>query len=317
MLKMKKLLILILGIFSGAAIYAQQMPLSENYFLDKYSLSPSYAGNFNNKFLFMGYRSDWSGIDGGPKTFRLSYNDRFMKNAGFGAKFIYDKAGIFKQLIFLGSYSYNVKIAEDNSILFGLSAGFYSNTLNLFDYYNDPKYNLDPSLISANVTAKLKFMSDVSVVYAFKGFEAGFLFSNINFGDAKYSQVPLHYKPMANFQVHSSYLYNVSANWDVTPLLIFRGGKYIKSQFDIASQVEYMKKVWGSLLYRDSGIWGIGLGANISKILKIGYKFNIASAVAPRIYNNHEISIGVNIFELAKPRKEFIRPAPQEFPKKL
>jgi type IX secretion system PorP/SprF family membrane protein len=303
---MKKLIIVIIGFFTGVIVCAQQMPLSENYFLDKYSLSPSYAGNFNTKYLFMGYRSDWSGIAGGPKTLRLSYNDAFMQNAGYGGKFIYDKAGIFKQIIILGTYSYRVKISENHFILFGLSAGFYSNTLDLIDFYSDPKYNIDPALLSANVTSKLKFMSDISAVYKFKGIEAGFLFSNINFGDSKYQQVDVHYKPLANYQVHASYMYSISEKWDVSPLIILRGGKYIKSQFELASSVVYQKKLWASLLFRDPAIWGVGIGANIGKGLKIGYNFNIASSVAARFYNNHEICIGINIFELTRTKTENI-----------
>ena len=312
---MKKLIIVIIGIFSGAILCAQQMPLSENYFLDKYSLSPSYAGNFNTKFLFMGYRSDWSGIDGGPKTLRLSYNDAFMQNAGYGGKFIYDVAGIFKQIIILGTYSYRVKLADNHFILFGLSAGFYSNTLDLIDYYNDPKYTIDPALLSSDVTSKLKFMSDVSAVYTYKGFDAGFLFSNINFGDAKYQQVDVHYKPLANYQIHASYLYSISEKWDVSPLMILRGGKYIKSQFEFASSVVFQKNLWGSLLYRDPGIWGIGIGGNIMKGIKIGYNFNIASSVAPRFYNNHEICLGINIFELTKSKTEFTPLKNEQLPK--
>jgi type IX secretion system PorP/SprF family membrane protein len=225
-----------------------------------------------------------------------------MQNAGYGGKFIYDKAGIFKQMIILGTYSYKVKLAENHFILFGLSAGFYSNTLDIINYYNDPKYNIDPALLSADVTSKLKFMSDVSAVYKYKGIEAGFLFSNINFGDSKYQLVDVHYKPLANYQIHASYMYKISEKWDVSPLMILRGGKYIKSQFELASSLVYQKKLWASLLFRDPGIWGIGIGANINKSIKVGYNFNLASAVAPRIYNNHEISIGINIFELTKPK---------------
>jgi hypothetical protein len=116
----------------------------------------------------------------------------------------------------------------------------------------------------------------------------------------------LHYKPLANYQIHASYLYSISEKWDVSPLMILRGGKYIKSQFELASSVVYQKKIWASLLYRDPGIWGVGLGTNIGKALKIGYNFNIASTVAARFYNNHEICIGINIFELTKSKTEFI-----------
>jgi len=296
---MKKLLIILSAILTGITAYSQQVPLSENYFMDKYSLSPSYAGNYNQKYLIMGYRSDWSGIDGGPKTLRISYNDvfPFMTNSGYGGKIIYDKAGIFSQLYIMGSYSYNLQVNNDHHILFGLSAGFYKNRLNLLDYYNDPKYTLDPSLISQDINSRLKFMSDFSVLWTWKGVESGFMFSNINLGDASYKEVNLKYNPLVNFQFHATYLYKINETWDVTPLVLVRGGNYIKSQFELASQVIYMKKFWGSLVFRDPGIFGFGIGANIDKRLKIGYNFNFATNVALGALNNHEISLGIKLFE--------------------
>jgi len=296
---MKKILIITAGILTATVLSAQQIPISENYFMDKYSLAPSYAGNHNPKYLMMGYRSDWTGIDGGPKTARLSFNDEFpfMKNAGYGAKIIYDKAGIFSQLYILASYSYNLSINEDHHILFGLSMGAYKNRLNLTDYYNDPGYTIDPSLISQDINSKLKFMSDFSAVWTWKGAEAGFTFSNITLNDASYKDVNLKYSPLANFQFHTSYLYSITEAWDLVPLVIVRGGKYIKSQFEIASQVVYMKRFRGSLVYRDPGVIGAGAGLNLDKGLQIGYNFNLATNVAMGAFNNHEISLGFNIFE--------------------
>ena len=147
---MKKLSFILLLFFCITAVYSQQSPISENYFMDKYSLAPSYAGNYNPKYLVLGYRSDWSGLSGGPKTLRISYNGAFsfMKNAGYGGKMIYDKAGIFNQLYILGSYSYNLALNQDHHIMFGLSMGVYKNRLNLLDFYNDPNYTIDPLLFS-------------------------------------------------------------------------------------------------------------------------------------------------------------------------
>jgi type IX secretion system PorP/SprF family membrane protein len=294
---MKKIFFILTGLLAGVLLYSQQIPLSETYFLDKYSLSPSYAGNFNSKYLFTGYRSDWTGIDGGPKTIRLSYNDILMSNAGFGGKLIFDKAGIFNQFYLMGSYSYRLEMLDNHFVMFGLSAGLYRNTLNISEYYNDPKYSLDPSLVNQDIKSKLKFMSDFSAVYLYKGLETGILFSNINFGDATYSETDAKYKPLANFQFHASYAYNVSETWDVTPLIILRGGRFIRSQFEIASMVSYQKKIWGSLVFRDPAVWGAGIGANIDRGIKIAYNFNFASNVGLGIYNNHEFAIGINIFE--------------------
>lgn len=294
---MKRLILILTGIAAGLTLAAQQMPISENYFVDKYSFAPSYAGNFNPKFLFLGYRSDWTGIDGGPKTFRLSFSDAFMRNAGYGIRAVYDKAGIFNQLNVMGSYSYKLKVDDNNQILFGISAGIYRNTLNLLDYYNDPDYNLDPSLVNQDINSKLKFMSDVSLVWRLQQFEAGFMFSNISFGDAHYKEANVKYNPVSNFQAHATYDFNLGEKWDLVPLFVFRGGQYIKSQFEAAAQVLYSEKIWGSVVFRDPGIWGAGLGINIGKGLKVAYNFNFASDVALNIYNNHEFCLGLNIFE--------------------
>jgi type IX secretion system PorP/SprF family membrane protein len=294
---MKKLIIILSALLLGAEMIAQQSPLSESYFMDKYTLSPSYAGNQNIKYLFLGYRSDWTGIEGGPMTFRLSFNDVLMQNAGYGAKIVFDKAGIFSQLYISASYSYNLKVADDHHVLFGISAGVYHNSINLYEYYNDPDYNIDPALIQEDISSKLKFMSDVSVLYSWKDLEIGGLFSNITFGNATYEDVNLKYNPLSNFQVHASWLYRITEIWDVTPILLVRGGRYVKTQFEIAAQVAWQKRIMASIVFRDPGILGVGIGANIDKGLKLYYNFNFATNINMGIFNNHEITLGFNIFE--------------------
>ena len=85
--------------------------------------------------------------------------------------------------------------------------------------------------------------------------------------------------------------------FSLIPLIIVRGGKYIKSQFEIASQVIWQKRLMASLAFRDPGIFGVGIAANIDKGLKVAYNFNFATNVALNVFNNHEISLGFNIFE--------------------
>lgn len=295
----KSITALILILFHGVII-AQQMPVSENYFMDKYALSSSYAGHISPGSVFTSFRSDWSGIKGGPKTMRLSYSDMLMTNAAWGGKIIYDKAGIFDQLYVMGTYSYNLRIVDEHKVLLALSSGIYHNKINFTDYYNNPNYNIDPVMTQQDVSSKLKFMSDFSALYLFRGVEAGIMFANINFGDAKYDEVDVTYKPLANYQLHAAYSFLISDRWNVNPLLYFRGGKYIAGQVGIASMVKYQNNIWGSLSFRDPGIWGFGFGANIAKGIRFSYNFNFAPSVALNIYNNHEIAIGVNIKDLVK-----------------
>jgi type IX secretion system PorP/SprF family membrane protein len=297
---MKKSITALISILFHGVIIAQQMPVSENYFMDKYALSSSYAGHFNPGSFFTSFRSDWTGIAGGPKTLRLSYSDKLMTNAAWGGKIIYDRAGIFDQLYVMGTYSYNLRIVNEHKVLLALSAGIYHNKINFTDYYNNPNYNIDPVMIQQDVSSKLKFMSDFSALYLFKGIEAGIMFANINFGDAKYDEVDVTYKPLANYQLHAAYSFLIGERWNVNPLIYFRGGKYIAGQVGIASMVKYQNNFWGSLSFRDPGIWGFGFGANIAKGIRFSYNFNFASSVALNIYNNHEIALGVNIKDLVK-----------------
>lgn len=299
---MKQIIISIAFVLVSAVIAAQQMPLSENYYLDRYSLSPSYAGHFNAGNLVAGYRSDWSGIEGGPRTLRLSYSDMLMANAAYGGKLIYDRAGIYDQLYLMGTYSYNLKVSGEHRVLLALSAGLYNNKINFTDYYNDPKYNLDPVMIRDDVRSKMKFMSDFSAVYIFKDIEAGVMFANINFGDAKYEDVDVTYKPLANYQIHAAYLYRIDERWAVNPLAYIRGGKFIKSQVGISARVIYQNNLWASLSFRDPSIVGFGLGGKIAKGLSFSYNFNMATAVELNVFNSHEIAIGIIIGELFRPK---------------
>lgn len=297
---MKKTIILFALVLMSFSLSAQQMPISENYFMDKYALSSSYAGHFDPGNFFTSFRSDWSGIDGGPKTIRMSYSDIIADKAAYGGKIIYDKAGIFNQLYMMGTYSYKLKVADEHSVLLALSAGLYHNRINFSDYYNDPDYNIDPVMTQQDATSKLKFMSDFSVLYLFKDIEAGIMFANINFGDAKYSEVDVTYKPLANYQLHAAYTYRINDQWNVNPVIYLRGGRYIKNQVGIAARACYQNNFWGSLSFRDPGIWGFGFGANIARGIRFSYNFNFASDVALNIYNNHEIALGVNIKDLMK-----------------
>ncbi|MBN1599328.1 MAG: PorP/SprF family type IX secretion system membrane protein [Bacteroidales bacterium] len=297
---MKKAIIVLISIFVKGLVLGQQMPVSDNYFMEKSTLSSSYTGHSDPGSFFTSFRSDWTGIVGGPRTLRLFYSDLITTNAGIGGKIIYDKSGIFNQIYFMGTYSYKLKITEKHKVLMALSAGFYHNRLNFTDYYDDPKYNIDPVMISQDIPSKLKFMTDFSALYNYEGFYAGIMFANINFGDMKYSEVDVSYKPLANYLIHASYSIPVNQRWDISPLIYLRGGKYIRNQIGVAAMMRYQKNIYISLSFRDPGIWGFGFGTNISRGIRLYYTFNISSTISARVYNNHEISLGIGIKELIK-----------------
>jgi len=299
---MKKLIIILIGLMP-VVVFGQQFPFMEGYSINTFSLSPAYAGIHNSKTLFIDYRSDWSGLNGGPTTYQLSYNDKLNEKIGLGGRFIYDKTDIFKQTLILGTYTYEVKVAEGHLINFGLSAGFFRNSIDLAKYFNDPTYVNDAVLIYGMEKSKLKFASDFSALYRYKQTEAGILFSNLMFGTAKYRNTDLRYKPLKNYLLHASYLFDIDDKWSVKPIVILRGGQNIPVQLEIAPTVTWNNRFWGTIVYRTGGIFGLGLGGEVYEGILVNYSYNLSSNIALNTFGSHQLSLGVRIFNFIKNKK--------------
>lgn len=300
---MKKLIYIAALLVITGTLSGQQFPFMEGYSINPFSLSPAFAGIHNIKTVFIDYRSDWSGMEGGPKTFQLSYNDKLNDKVGLGGKFIYDKTDIFKQTLLLGSYSYEVKVTEDHLINLALSAGFFRNSIDLSKYYNDPQYIQDLVLLYGQVKSKIKFATDISALYRYKQAEAGILFSNIMFGTAKYRNIGLTYKPFKNYLVHASYLFAINDKWIVKPTLILKGGQNIPVQFEIAPSVVWNDRFWGTIVFRTGGIFGISLGGEVYDGILLNYSYNLSSNVALNTFGSHQLTLGVRIFNFINNKK--------------
>jgi type IX secretion system PorP/SprF family membrane protein len=297
---MKKLVYLSLLLLIPKGLHGQQFPFMEGYNVNPYSMSPAYAGLKNTRTLFLDYRSDWTGIEGGPRTYQLSYNDRILEKIGVGGIFIYDKTDIFKQTLLLGTYNYEVKIVEGHLLNLGLSVGFYRNSIDLAKYYNNPDYVLDNVLMYGLQKSRIKFATDLSAMYRHGNIETGILFSNVMFGSAKYNSSDIAYKPTKNFLLHASYDYVINEKWSVKPFVLLRGGQHYPTQLELASQVTFIKNFWGTAVFRTGGIWGLGFGGEIYKGIILNYSYNLSSNVSMNAFGSHQLTLGIRIFEIGK-----------------
>ncbi len=281
-------------------VSAQQFPFMEGYTVNPFSLSPAYAGYEKPGYLFSDYRTDWTGIKGGPSTLHLSYNTKVTDAMGIGGRIIYDKADIFRNTLILGSYSYQVQVFENQYLRMAVSAGVYRNAIDVAKYFNDPDYVNDQVLTADMEKSKLKFASDLSAMYVCGPIEGGIVFSNIMFGSAKYENENLSYKPLKNYLLHASYAYDINEVFTVKPVVIYMGGTHAPSSLQIAPQVKYNNKFWGMASFRTGGVWGLGLGCEPVEGFIINYNYNMCSGLAMNIYGGHEISLGVNLSGLTK-----------------
>lgn len=298
---MKRLKYILLLVLIPAGLHGQQFPFMEGYNMNPFSMSPAFAGIHNPSTVFVDYRSDWTGVNGGPVTYQLSYNEKIAKKVGVGGRFIYDKTDIFKQTMLLGTYSYGVKVLNEHLLNFGLSVGFFRNSIDLAKYYNNPDFIQDNVLIYGLQKSKIKFATDISALYRFRQIEGGILFSNVMFGSAKYNSSDIAYKPMKNFLIHLSYDYEINRTWSVKPYALLRGGQHYPTQLELAPEVRYQKKIWGTAVFRTGGIWGMGLGGEIYNGVLMNYSYNLSTNVALNTFGSHQISLGIRIRDFLKP----------------
>jgi type IX secretion system PorP/SprF family membrane protein len=299
---MKKLIFIIVMLVP-AVIQAQQLPLTESYLIDPFVLSSAYAGVHNTNTLLINYRSDWTGISGGPKTFRLSYHQqlKMLPHVSVGVKILADQTDIFHQNYMLTSYAYSFKVGENQSVNFGLSFGFYRNSIRFDKYYNSPDNQVDPALTMGSEKSKIKFMTDYGALYRWKELEAGFVFMNVTFGGSSYpNATETANKPLANYLFHVCYKYRFNDTWSIKPFTIIRAGKDIPSQLELAAQAFYKEKYWASLLYRGKGIWSAGIGGEIFTGVLLAYSYNAGYNIEISAFQNHEISLGINFENLYK-----------------
>lgn len=317
---MKRFFIILLG-FLPSAIFGQQFPFLEGYSVNPFNLSPAYAGIHNSRTLFIDYRSDWSGLEGSPTTYQLSYNDKFIRkrqseskitydqsdiynnNVGLGGRFIYDKTDIFTQLLILGTYTYEVRIAKEHKINFGLSGGFYRNAVDFTKYFNNPDYVQDIVLIYGQGRSKIKFATDISALYRYHQIEAGIVFSNLMFGTVRYRNSDLTYRPLKNYLLHGSYLFILDTKWSARSTFILRGGQNVPLQIEISPTLTWSDRFWGTTFIRTGGIFGMGFGGEVYDGIIINYSYNIINKVFLNTFGSHQLSLGVKIFNFKKSNK--------------
>jgi type IX secretion system PorP/SprF family membrane protein len=112
------------------SVFAQQDPQYSQYMFNQLALNPAYAGSKEalNTAVFL--RSQWTGIDGAPRTETFTIHGPLKKKkVGLGLTVIADQIGPKNSIGALASYSYRIPLGSGKLAL-GLRAGVYNYTYN-------------------------------------------------------------------------------------------------------------------------------------------------------------------------------------------
>lgn len=158
---MKKIYIIFFVFLFAYNANAQQDPQYTQYMYNMNVINPAYAGSTEGLALGVLYRSQWIGLDGGPKTGTFNIHAPVGNQVGLGISIISDEIGPVKETNAYADFSYTIPVSDEVKLAFGLKAGFTFHDIgigvgqiDLIDA-NDPFFANNINETSPNIGAGL------------------------------------------------------------------------------------------------------------------------------------------------------------------
>ncbi|MGF7077807.1 type IX secretion system PorP/SprF family membrane protein [Mucilaginibacter sp. UYCu711] len=337
----KYLYILVFFAFIIQASKAQQLPQYTQYVFNNYLLNPAVTGIENYTDVKLGYRSQWTGLNGAPVTSFLTvntpignnfingdatafpggggtnpssrlYTQNYMASEphhGIGFTLVTDKAGPITQTNVAATYAYHLGLAPKLNLSVGVAAGFNRISLNTSEITLGTA--LDPAIANGDNS---QWKPDLGIgAWLYSGdyyfgvsvqqlLKQNLYFSTTNTAVDVSKTVP-HY-----FLTAGTKLY-MSDDITLLPSVLIKQIQPVPLTYDVNLKASFQDKFWLGGSYRHNDSFGILAGFNLSSFINVGYSYDITTSSLNTVSNGtHEIVIGLllnNRYKVTCPQHGF------------
>jgi type IX secretion system PorP/SprF family membrane protein len=307
-----RLNIIVLFLLS-VALYGQQQTLYTNYLMHQYLYNPAYAGVVKGTQFNAGYRNQWLGFEGAPKTFIGSGYGNFKKkpNMTVGGLVSSERIGLLQRTSFFGTYSYNLKINKKANISFGLGLGGVQHSVKIYDAR---PYDKDDFYTSNDVLNGFAFDANAGFYFYTKNFFLGF--SNQHMPNGKILWKNSVGRLTSAFYSYTGYNFSLDGKkeWVIQPSIMVRTNSPAPYQLEFHLRTIYQEMIWVGLSYRQKSSTSFILGCNINKEYTVGYSYDLTlSAINNYSNGSHELIFSYLIpFKKKKSKSELVKDADEE-----
>lgn len=261
-----------------ASAFAQQLPLSSQYYTNMFVTNPAFTGTTDEHTrAFITHRSQWIGIAGGPQTSYLTIDGPIEdKNIGLGLKLYSDVTDITSRMGAFGNYSYKLKINDDNNVLFGLALGILNNRI---DFSKAVMRDADDPFLYTEPQSKTVFSADFGLGYTWKKLEVGFAIPQLLGNKIRYKNnlgENSYYNLSRSYQGSIKYVFDVVKEKEITayPLIFVSGEKGAPFHYDVNAVLDWKKMGWVGVTYHSNYAVAASIGVRY-KNLSVGYSYDI------------------------------------------
>ena len=335
---MKRILyLLIIGIFVVNVATAQQKPQYTQYVFNNYLLNPAVTGIENYTDVKLGYRSQWTGLDGAPVTSYLTVNAPIGQNFvqgdatsfsggddapysrlytqnyeaaaphhGIGFMVVTDKAGPITTTNIDVSYAYHLGLTDRLNLAVGVSGGLARTALNTSEITLETA--LDPA-ITNGIGAQWKPDLNMGAwLYAhdyYVGVSVQQLLPQNLYFTTSNAAIDAS-KTVPHYFLTGGYRFYVSDDLSLTPSVLIKQIQPVPLTYDVNMKMSFQDKFWLGGSYRHGDSFGILAGFNLNSFLNVGYSYDITTSALNTVSNGtHEIVIGLllnNIYKVTCPQ---------------
>ena len=289
----------ILLVMVSVSAQGQDIANFTQFFLNPYTLNPSYAGIEGRSAFFAAYRKQWTTIEGAPALANLTYHTALNSKVNIGVNFNNDTRGITKTSSGLITGGYAIELDKTSSIRFALSVGYGSNTidLNKAGSFNDPAF--------ANLLSKNSFLlGNAGVSFHKNAFHGGialpYIFQPVYLSNDAFNVTAL--QPFRSVVLHASNRFYFNNDKTVfEPYAIYRYNNGLPSQFELAGVVHLEHLVWvGASFKQQYGLSALG-GVKLKNTFALGFSYSISNGGANQLASpSYEIQLGYLVGEKKK-----------------
>jgi len=274
-MKNRKIIIALLGLLLWATdFYAQQDAQYTQYMYNMNVINPAYAGSRGTLSLGLLARSQWTNVNGGPKTMTFDAHAPVGKKVGMGLSVIADEIGPAKEQNIYADFSYTITTSEQGRLAFGLKGGVTLLNVNLLDVVLPQTATGDDPLFDENINEAFPNVG-AGVYYYNDKWYAGFSVPNLLKSEHLDKE---NINTKASEEIHyfltTGYVFDLSSTLKFKPSILVKGVTGAPVSFDVNANFLMYDRFEVGASYRWQDAVSILFNFGVTRSFRIGYAYD-------------------------------------------
>lgn len=253
---------------------AQQDPQYTQYMYNMNVVNPAYAGSRGTLSLGLLGRSQWTNVDGAPKTLTFDVHAPLGKKVGMGLSVIADEIGPAKEQNIYADFSYTLTTSEEGRLAFGLKAGVTLLSVNLLDVVLPQTSSAGDPVFDENINDTFPNFG-AGVYYYTNKWYAGFSVPNIMKSEhLDKDNVNTKASEEVHYFLTGGYVFDLSSTLKFKPSLMFKGVTGAPVSIDINANFLLYDRFELGASYRVEDAVSILFNFGVTPDFRIGYAYD-------------------------------------------